>query len=76
MRDFVTNRNPEFALNIELFEEHEEENLEGEVKEKFIKLQRQNWDEAEQWMVNYNAERKVIYDEEWQIYLSPVLQKI
>lgn len=47
VRDFVTNRNPEFALNIELFEEHEEENLEGEVKENFIKLQRQNWDEAE-----------------------------
>ena len=44
VRDFVANRNPEFALNIELFEEHEdEENLEGELKEEYLKVRRQNW---------------------------------
>ena len=36
VRDFVMNRNPEFALNIELFEEHDEEHLEGKFKEEFL----------------------------------------
>ena len=77
VRDFVTNRNPEFAMNIELFEEHEDENnLEGEEKEEFMRVQRENWNEGEQWMVKHNEDRKAIYDDEWQVYLNPVLQKI
>ena len=63
VRDFVANRNPEFALNIELFEEHEdEENLEGELKEEYLKVRRQNWNEGDKWMKNHNEERKVIYN--------------
>ena len=63
VRDFVANINPEFALNIELFEEHEdEENLEGELKEEYLKVRRQNWNEGDKWMKNHNEERKVIYN--------------
>ena len=81
VRDFVTNRNPEFAMNIELFEEHEERNLEGEEKEEFLKARKEGWNtgdmnKGERWMAKYNAEKKAIYDEEWRIYLNPVLQKI
>ena len=77
VRDFVTNRNPEFAMNIELFEEHEDENnLEGEEKEFFIKTRRKRWEDGDAWMEKHNKDRKKVYDEEWQIYLAPVLQKI
>ena len=77
VRDFVTNRNPEFAMNIELFEEHEDENnLEGEEKEEFMRVQRENWNEGEQWMIKHNKDREDIYNDEWQVYLNPVLQKI
>ena len=63
VRDFVTNRNPEFAMNMELFEEHEDENnLEGKEKEEFLKIRRKNWDEADLWMAKRNAARKAIYD--------------
>ena len=63
VRDFVANRNPEFALNVELFEEHEdEENLEGELKEEYLRVRRQNWNEGEQWMAKHNEERRVIYE--------------
>ena len=77
VRDFVTNRNPEFAMNIELFEEHEDENnLEGEENEEFMRVQRENWNEGEQWMIKHNKDREDIYNDEWQVYLNPVLQKI
>ena len=77
VRDFVTNRNPEFAMNMELFEEHEDENnLEGKEKEEFLKIRRARWEAGDEWMLKHNADRKAIYDAEWQIYLAPVMQKI
>lgn len=45
VRDFVANRNPEFALNVDLFEPYEDEdNLEGEEKEKFLSERKKKWD--------------------------------
>ena len=53
-----------------------ENNLEGKEKEEFLKIRRARWEAGDEWMLKHNADRKAIYDAEWQIYLAPVMQKI
>lgn len=77
VRDFVANRNPEFALNVELFEEYEDEdNLEGEEKEKYLSVRRKRWEAGKEYIDQLNKSRKEKYDNDWHAYLEPVLQKI